>query len=270
MAYFNFLSNECSGRIGDTYYRNENGRDVFTDSYIEREMEKRRNPYRYNDYEPVVTARIGNYHGAEINKKCWKAFTSEQRVAAILYKYFWDFLGLQKGNRNPLNVVSNFIKDLVKNHEFEPIRFYNIYPLTPKVTLSEPQYNTERKTFEVSYQNNETFSDEQEPQLLFTMFKHNGENLGVKMEWAAAGDFAFATKYTPDNAVYFLCLVAVKVDGRYKIVGCKLSIKKFYPIDGETWYPPRMNNGIWQFVTPETLQGKNVVAHYDGETLIFG
>lgn len=270
MAYFNFLSNEASGRIGDTYYRNGRGRRQFLGRFLKTLEESQRNGKPNSNKAIIMTTRIGNHHSANINKKCWQAFASEQRLAAVFYRNFWPFLGLQKGDRNPLNVVAQQLGDLVKNHIFDPYRIYNIYAETPKISLTDPEYNEERKTFEVSYQNDEDFPAEQEPQLLFTLFKQNGENLGVKIEWAQAGDFAFPTKYFPDQTIYFLCLVAAKVDGEYKIVGSKITSTTLSPFVGETWYPQRMNNGLWQFVNPETLQGREVVSHYDDETLIFG
>lgn len=269
MAYFNFLSNECSGRMGDTYYRNENGRDVFTQEYIDSYFDGTRKEYNGEKGEIIMCSRIGPYHGSEVNKKSWKAFTRLQRVAAAYYKYTLDFLGLNTKGRNPLNVVAHFLGILVKGHEFNPYNIYQKIPMAAQLEIEPPIYNEERGTFEVSYTNNLDTSESLEPQLLFCLFMEDGTNLGVKAEWQKQSSFAFATKYSYGQKVYIMCLVSVLTKTGRLIISSKVADTNLAPVVNEMFYPKRLNNGQWRYQDPEVCVGENVIHHYEDETLTF-
>lgn len=268
MAYFNFLTNEIKGSIGRAHFRD---------------------PCKYTNEAPSLKTNKKNWKGTktddsncimywtvqkktqnELQKKCWTAFTSLQRVAAAFYKNHWDYLGLSDKDRNPLNVVAEFFKSLVVTHNFDPYQIYNKIPQTTEIVISPPLLNSERNSIVCEYTNNMAVDASRQPTILFVCFQSNGVNHGAKREWKNGGKLSFPTKFQYGDILYIMAIVSELIDGKRQLTAAIISEADYRAIIGETWIPFYMSNGNWWYEYPETLCGSNVNCTFTNETLTFG
>lgn len=245
MGTMNFLKGGYTGTLGQTYGVKQR-RTVFVKAI----------PFSHTPHNKA-------------QKDSFSAFYRLQRFTAQLNKTFWKQTGLSDKGRNRQNVLAEYFRGMVSDHNFSFAKVSEIIPDKATYTIGQFEYLPETQQFFITTNASAELDALENVACFIGVYVENGQGVGSVAETSLVSEHTINTLYTGKENAYAVAVVTAEKTGKRYFVTSNYKSLRSDIVEGETFFPNRMQNGLWFYVEPEIMQGTDVTSVYENEKLSF-
>ena len=200
-------------------------------------------------------------------KDSFSAFSCLQRFVAQLNKTYWSYTGLSDKKRNRQNVLAEYFKKMVSEHEFDLKKINDVIQDRQLLFVTNFEFLEREQQFSLVLISDDSLADYEDVEVFLAVYLANGKAVASVSTSAVNEQVLLDTTFTNKENCYAIAIVTAKTEkGRSFLTAVYKPMKTEIVVNG-IWFPNNMGNGLWRYADPELLQGQDVQATVSEETL---